>query len=207
MFYFAVSLAIGWAVARNGNAIGLAIAIAIASESMLDFTVSLAIGLAVGDAIGLAMRTLRGYIQVTFDERRDGRLRCFVNGVIYKAWYMVYVGFKVANIMGNLVSKSLLMAVVSHAFHMCLVDCPDFLLWAADPLRQVIGIVADGAINWINTYAAEPENAIYWGPAAVGFLLMIEAIYPPHLYGPQTDTDTDTDVVRFDFSSDSSYED
>ena len=163
MFYFAVSLAIGWAVARGGNAIGLAIAIA--SESMLDFAVSLAIGLAVGDAIGLAMRTLRGYIQVTFDERRDGRLRCFVNGVIYKAWYMVYVGFKVANIMGHLVSKSLLMAAVSHAFHMCLVDCPDFLLWAADPLRQVIGIVADGAINWINTYT-------------VGFFI---GICPPYL--------------------------
>ena len=36
---------------------------------------------------------------------------------------------------------------------------------------QAIAIVADGAIKWIGTYATEPENAAYLGPAAAGIFI------------------------------------
>ena len=69
---------------------------------------------------------------------------------------------------GYLAGVSLLAAAVASALDVCPVDWPALLPRAADPLTEAIAIVADGAIRWITTYVAEPENAGYLGPAAAG---------------------------------------
>ena len=41
----------------------------------------------------------------------------------------------------------------------------------AGPLNEAIAIVADGAMDWIQTYATVKENANYLGPAAAGICI------------------------------------
>ena len=59
----------------------------------------------------------------------------------------------------ELLGVSLLVAAVASAFD------------AADPLKEAIAIVADGAINWIGTSANEQEDAAYLGPAAADIFI------------------------------------
>ena len=82
-----------------------------------------------------------------------------------------YASAKIARIMGYLIGTSLLIAAVASALDVCPVDWPALLPRAADPLKEMIAIVADGAINWIGIYATEPDNVAYLGPAAAGIFI------------------------------------
>ena len=82
-----------------------------------------------------------------------------------------YASAKIARIIGYLAGVSLLVAAVASAFDVCPVNLAGLMPRAADPLKEAIAIVADGAINWIGTYATEPENATYLGPAAAGIFI------------------------------------
>ena len=82
-----------------------------------------------------------------------------------------YASAKIARIIGYLLGVSLLVAAVANAFDVCPVDWAALLPRAADPLKEAIAVVADGAIDWIGTYATEPENAAYLGPAAAGIFI------------------------------------
>ena len=82
-----------------------------------------------------------------------------------------YSSAKIARIMGYLVGMSLLIAAVASALDICPVDWPALLPKAADPLKEAIAIVADGAIKWIGIYATEPDNVGYLGPAVAGLFI------------------------------------